>query len=229
MMPALEKILSKIPVLPVVGIICAYLAYDYYDWLNSPSSELGQKKAALKQSKQTLETAKKKLVSAEEFFRQLDNQRLRIRQLTSQLENTKATLSTEVDVANFVKMVNLEAKKLRLTIKGIRPESQRKKEYYIEVPFTVQVKGAYVQVMMFFDRISKLQQVIRISDFGMKPSGSPYTKYVELEGGAQLVTYKYLGTHADEVVNKPEMRSRSETNESPKGTKEEKGSKETAT
>jgi hypothetical protein len=40
----------------------------------------------------------------------------------------------------------------------------------------------------------------------MKPTGGVQTKYVELTGTVQVVTFKYKGTQADEIINKPEMR-----------------------
>ena len=85
-----------------------------------------------------------------------------------------------------------------------------KKEYYVETPFQLMFKGAYVQMMVFFDRVAKFQQLIRVSDFAVKPTSNVFTKYVELDGSVKLVTYKYLGTHADDVLNKDEMPSTSD-------------------
>ncbi len=204
-MELVNKLLNRVPILLITTLYCGWLGYEYYDWINSANSELGQKKTALKTSQQNLDKAKKKLETAEEFYKNLDVLRSRIRQLTTQLESTKAVLNAEIDIANFVRMISLEAKKLGLVIKGIRPESEQRKEFYIEVPFTVALKGAYVQVLVFFDRISKLQQIIHVSDFSMRPTGNTQTKYVELDGSTRVVAYKYLGTQADEVAKKESL------------------------
>jgi type IV pilus assembly protein PilO len=198
-MEALNKALNKVPIIIFIIAYCGWLSYDYYDWLNSPTSELGQKKTAIQNAKKTLDASKKKLAEADEFFKNLEVLRTRIRQLDSQLAASKNTLNNDVDIANFVRMVTLEAKKLGLVIKGIKPDGEVKKEYYVEVPFTVQFRGAYVQALVFFDRIAKISQVVTVSEFAMKPSGNAFTKYVELEGNAKIVAYRYLGTHADEV------------------------------
>lgn len=201
-MEGLEKILAKLPVIPLVVLACGYLGYLYYDWLSSVSSELGSRKAALSQTKEQLKTAKTNLETAENFFKGLDTQKIRIRQLTQQLENTKGTISADVDISNFIKMITLEAKKLRLVIKSIQPQSHQPRQYFTEVPFALEVKGAYAQLMLFFDRISKLQQIIQVGDFSMKPTGSIFTKYVELDSSVQLLTFKYLGTGEDEIARK---------------------------
>lgn len=204
-MEALNSILARIPVMLLVIGYCGWQSYDYYEWLNSPTSEYGSKLQTLATTKQNLEVAKKKLKDAEDFFKNFEALKTRIRQLALELENTKAVLNTEIDLANFVRMLSLEAKKIGLNIKGIRPDQEKKRDFYTEVPFTVVLKGAYVQALVFFDRIAKLQQVIHITDFGMRPSGNVFTKYVELEGTVRVAAFKYLGTDADEIGKKAEL------------------------
>ncbi|MGE4231958.1 MAG: type 4a pilus biogenesis protein PilO [Bacteriovoracia bacterium] len=223
-MEAIEKLLGRLPILALIIAYSSYLGYEYWDWMQSDSSELGQKKAAVMNAHQNLEMVKKKLETAQEFYKNLDTIRLRVRQLTGQLDQTKEALTSEVDVAKFIKMITMEAKKLRLTIKAIKPAAEVKKDYYIEVPFNVELKGAYVQQMVFFDRISKLRQLIRVSDFIMKPTPNIATKYVELDGNVQLVAFKYLGTTADDIANKTkEEADKSEKMEDPKKSAKEKG------
>lgn len=204
----LQKTLARLPIVLFAMLYCGWLTYDYYDWLNSPESELGMKKSSVESAKVELEQMKKKLATGEEFFKNLDAIRARIHTLTAQLDATKSVLSADIDIANFVRMVTLEAKKLGITIKGIKPEQDSKKEYYIEVPFTVGLKGAYVQLLVFFDRVAKFQQVIRISDFQMRPISGNTKKYVELDGAVKLVSYKYLGSAADDVVKKDTMKGK---------------------
>src|SRR5690349_17495719 len=110
-MQGLNKILAKFPIIPLVAIYCGWLAYSYHDWMTSADSELGMKRAAITQTRHDLEMAKKKLATGEEFFKNLDSIRTRIRQLTTQLDATKTTLSADIDIANFVRMLTLESKK----------------------------------------------------------------------------------------------------------------------
>jgi type IV pilus assembly protein PilO len=213
-MEGLAGPLNRIPIMFIAILVCGYLSYDYWSWTTSPQSELGQKKASFEAAKNDLVNLKKKLAAGEEFYKNLEPLRARIVTLTQQLESTRTTLSADIDIANFVRMINLEAKKLGVVIRGIRPEGDRKKDYFIEVPFSVSLRGAYVQILVFFDRIAKFQQVIRIDDFEMKPSGNTFTKYVELEGKVKLLAYKYLGTKADEIAQKSAA-NKSTANETP--------------
>ncbi|MBI3558147.1 MAG: type 4a pilus biogenesis protein PilO [Deltaproteobacteria bacterium] len=200
-----QKLLARLPILAVGLLYCCYLAYDHYDWMNSSASELGMKKASVVSAKTEFETMKKKLSSGEDFFKNLDAIRERIKALTLQLDSTKTSLSGDIDIANFVRIITLEVNKLNFQIKGIKPEQEKKLDYYVEVPFIVNLKGAYVQILVFFDRVSKFQQVIRISDFSLKPTGNPSSKFVELDATVKLVSYKYLGSSADDIVKSDRM------------------------
>jgi type IV pilus assembly protein PilO len=199
-MSAINRLLERLPLLMIAIIYCAYLAYDYQQWLTVPSSEFNMKKAELKQTKENLEKMKKKLDSLKEFEKNILAIKAEILQLMSQLDNAKSSLSDDVDIANFIDLISNEAKKLRLNIVKVKPEPEIKKDYYIEVPFTVEFKGAFIQVLVFFDKLARQRQIIHIQDFEMSPSGSNLTKYVELKGTIRLATYKYLGTQVDTMV-----------------------------
>ena len=204
-MENLQKILARLPILAMGLLYCCYLTYDHYDWMNSAGSDLGLKKAQVISDKTEFDAMKKKLTSGEDFFKNLDAIRERIKALTVQLDSTKTSLSGDIDIANFVRIITLEVNKLNFQIKGIKPEAEKKSDYYIEVPFTVNLKGAYVQILVFFDRVAKFQQVIRISDFTLRPSGNASTKFVELDASVKLVAYKYLGSTADEIIKSDRM------------------------
>ena len=202
-MDQLKNLLTKLPVIPMLLMYCGWLAYDHYTWITSPSSELAVKKNGLITGNQAIETLKKKLIAGEQFYKNLEIIRARILQLNSELDSSKAILSADIDLANFVSMVSLEAKKLGLVIKGIRPEKEEKKDYYVEFPYTLSIRGAYVQILVFLDRIAKFQRVIGISSFSMKPLAiNNLSKYVALDGVAKLVAYKYVGSAAVEVPEK---------------------------
>ncbi len=201
-MRGLNQLFQRIPIALIAVGFLAYLAGSYYIWTTSDTSELALRKQALVNSQQNLTQLQAELAKAEAFLQSLDTIRARIRALAQQLEETKDSLSSEVDIGNFVKILNLESNKVKLRLKGIKPEVERKRDYYVEVPFVINLKGAYIQILVFLDRISRFQQIVNISDFQLKPSGNNLTNYVELDGSVRLVTYKYLGSSADQIGKK---------------------------
>ena len=201
-MEQLNDLLRKIPIVPIAILYCLYLGYGYYDWKNAPTSEYFRKKNELKTTKDTLQTQKNKLKEAQEFIAKLETQKANIAQLTSQLESAKVLFGQEIDVASYIRTISTEAKKINVSIKNIKPEAEVAKEFYVEVPFTIGIRGAFVQFLVLFDRLSRMQQISRISSFNFKPSNSAATKFTEIEGDLKLVTYKYKGSEADKIKTK---------------------------
>ncbi len=210
MIQSLDVLFQRIPVIPLFFAFLGYFAWDYYQFVNSPDSELNGRRKNLAQAQISLTNSKQKLATAEDFFKNLDSIRARIVALSKQLEETKSSLNSDIDIGNFIRMITMEAKKIGLNIKSIKPEANKKADFYLEVPFNIAVRGAYVQILVFFDRIVRLSQIVRVAKFEFKPLGNTLSKYVELEGQGTLFTYKYVGTSADDVIHQDWMKGNDE-------------------
>lgn len=201
-MGSLNAILNRIPIITLTLIALGYMGYQTYEWFNSSTSELGSKIQESQVLIKTLETTKVKVKLAEEFSRSLETLKSEIKQLSAQLENSKNILSAEFDVGDFVSIVTHEAKKLGIIVKGIAPEAGVQKEFYVEVPFRLLISGAYVQMLVFFDRISKLTQIVKVADFDLKSVGNIKVKYVPIAGSVKLVAYRYFGAKEEDIKSK---------------------------
>lgn len=69
-----------------------------------------------------------------------------------------------------------------------QPKAEIKKDFYAEIPVSIQVAGNYHNVGLFFDRVSNLPRIVNIQEIKMIP----------LKGGDKLitsctaVTYKFI-------------------------------------
>lgn len=196
----IKETLAKVPVALVALAYLAYLGWGAYKLHTSEDSPLVMKQAQIQEieaEKQALET---KVRSANEFFKSLDLKRNELRVLASKLDGMKGTLSTEVDIPNFIKMVVTEAKRIGMTVASIQPARASNGEYYREQPFEMNFRGVYVQLVVFLDRMANAKSIVRVDDFEMRPVRSGTGQFVELEGTIRLKAYSYLGTKADEVA-----------------------------
>ena len=199
-MDQIRELIEKIPV-PVLMILgLAYLGYDYYDFTTSPSSPLIQKTTQIASAKKEIQVLGEKVKKAQEFFRSLDAKRAEIRGLAQQLDQMKTTLSDKLDISVFIKMLITEAAKVGLRVLSIKPTESKKHEYYVEQSFDVNMRGVFVQLLAFLDRLSSLERIIRVDGMDVKRMGSSLAPYVELAGTLQVKTYKYLGSKADDLA-----------------------------
>jgi Tfp pilus assembly protein PilO len=198
----LIEILNKIPFpLVYLGII-GTLGYHYYD-LNYPeASKLKQTEATLVSVQGESAKIEDNIRKANEFKKRLETKRAEIRQMAQELDSMKATLSENLDIPAFVKMVVTEARKVGLMVTGIKPSPEQvRKEYYAEQAFDLNFRGVYAQLLVFLDRLSQAQKIVRVDNFTVHPiATASISRYVELEGLVQVKAYYYLGSKADDIA-----------------------------
>lgn len=195
----LSELLEKIPILPLFFLGLVYLGWDGYQFVTDPTSPLGQKQTQLTAVQAENVRLEDKVKKAKEFFKSLDIKREEIRTLATQLEQMKTTLSDQLDVPRFIKLVITEAAKTGIRVVSIKPTEPKSYEYYLEQPFDLTFRGVYVQVLVFLERLANLDRVIRVDSFDIKRQGSSLAQYVDLGGVIRIKTYKYVGSRADEV------------------------------
>ena len=202
-MDQLKEALAKLPMIPLLVIWAAFLVYDYYTFTTDPASELANRKSEIQSVKESNIKLENEIKKVEEFRANLESIRVELRNAAQKLDSFKATISENLDVAEFTKLTTTEAKRVGISMAGIKPLDQTKKEYYIEQPFEFAFRGAFVQLVVLLKRLSNLQKVVRVDNFEVRPISSPNARIVELQGTMQIKAYRYLGSRADEVSQTP--------------------------
>lgn len=199
-MDQLKDILNKVPLTLVVFLVLAYHGYLYWEFISAPESELVSTQTRSQQLEASNQALDKKIKDAEEFYKNLDKKREEIRALAVELDDMKATLSEEIDIADFIRMVVTEAKKVGLSVKSIKPTVMNQRDFYDEQVFELSFRGVYVQLFVFLERLAKANRIVRMDDFKLKRAGPSTAPYVELEGTVFLKAYRYRGSRADEIA-----------------------------
>lgn len=97
-----------------------------------------------------------------ETARKLPEFRAEVGDLEAKLDNLKAILPEEKDVAELLRRLQTIASQSNLTIKHFRPRAIAVKELHAEWPIELEVEGAYHNVGQFLDRVSKLPRIINV-------------------------------------------------------------------
>ena len=112
---AVEKLkaaLARIPIGLLLAVYAGYLGFDYYTFTAAPESPLIQKQSeyeALKKDNVVLQT---KIKKANDFFKSLDAKKSELRKLAQTLEELKGTVTTDIDIPGFMKMIVTEARRV---------------------------------------------------------------------------------------------------------------------
>ena len=104
--------------------------------------------------------------------RRLPEFQAQVTELERKLENLRAVLPEQKDVADILRRVQGLATQSNLTILRFTPQESKQQVLYAELPFKIQAEGTYHNLGFFFDRISKFNRIINVGEISIKPKTS---------------------------------------------------------
>jgi type IV pilus assembly protein PilO len=99
--------------------------------------------------------------------------RLQVSELETRLQNLKAVLPEEKDVADLLRRLQVEAARSSLEIKGFKPSATVTKQLHAEWPIALELEGTYHNLALFFDRVGKFTRIVNISGLDVKGKEKP--------------------------------------------------------
>ena len=124
-----------------------------------------------KSQRETNAAAQQKLEAKLKENAELESYRPKLKEIEQQLVNLKQQLEIErrivpdeKEVDGFMRMLDAEASKAGVEIRRYTAKGYGQKEFYTEVPFDVELDGPYYSMLNFFDRVSKLERIVNVSN-----------------------------------------------------------------
>ena len=162
-------------------VVTGALYYFYYMPISDQNDATRKKVASLKAENDSLRPYESKL-------KDLDVQ---ISNLTQQLEQMKQIVPDTKEADNFIRMVNATAIASGIEVRSYTTKPTVQKEFFVEAPFELELDGPYYSVLTFFDKMSKLERIVNVSDLQMATPSN---------GGLAKVKRKYTYAPTETVV-----------------------------
>jgi type IV pilus assembly protein PilO len=150
-------------VIAVALLATAGLYYTVFKSQRDQNLDAQQKLEAKQKENRELEAYRPKLAEIE---RQLAS-------LKQQLEIERRIVPDEKEVDGFMRMLDAEASKAGIELRRYTAQPVAQKEFYSEVPFSVELDGPYYSVLGFFDRVGKLERIVNVSGLMMASTRKP--------------------------------------------------------
>lgn len=103
-------------------------------------------------------------------LKQIDQQ---LAELKQQLEIEQRIVPDEKQVDTFMTMMDGEAQKAGVELRRYLAKDVKSQQYYSEVPFDLEIDGPYYSVLNFFDRVSKLERIVNVSNLAVATTKNP--------------------------------------------------------
>ena len=157
--------LNKLPWYAQVGMFAVLglggIAAFYYFYAAPMQAEMAEREKRLATLRADINKGMTTATKLTEF-------REEVTKLQGRLDNLKAVLPEQKDVADLLRRIQTLATQSNLTIKGFKPMGTSTKQLHAEWPIALQLDGTYHNLGMFFDRISKFSRIINVSNITIK-------------------------------------------------------------
>src|SRR6476646_9737996 len=122
---------------------------------------------------------------------ELESYRPKLKQIEQQLAELKQQLEIEQRIVpdekqldGFITMLDGEAQKAGVELRRYTAKDVKQQQYYTEVPFEMELDGPYYSALNFFDRVSKLERIVNVSNMIVATTKNP-------SGAKAKRTYQY--------------------------------------
>ncbi len=131
------------------------------------------------------------LQEKQEIAGNLSKFRKRVEFLQQKLEEKKKNLPDDANLDQLLKTLNELSEKSDMRIVKFTPKAEVKKQFYAEIPVQLEIQGNYHEIATFFDKVSKEERIVNITNIAL---GTPVVKNgkVVLEGSCLAKTFRAL-------------------------------------
>ena len=94
------------------------------------------------------------------------------KQLENQLSTLQRIVPSEKEVDDFVRLLQNEASVAGITVRRYTAKPAIQAQYYVEVPFELELDGSYYDVMQFYERLGRVERITNVTDLRMGGLGT---------------------------------------------------------
>jgi type IV pilus assembly protein PilO len=111
------------------------------------------------------------------------------KKVDQQFEAALRLLPNEMEIPELLTQITKLGTESNLDISYFRPQSNRTKGFYAEIPISLQIKGTYHDVAVFFEKVGNMERIMNIQNVTMKPEKERSTV---LNVTCDAITYTFV-------------------------------------
>jgi type IV pilus assembly protein PilO len=147
-----------------------------------------------------LDTLEKEITLAKVRAKNLRKLEAEFAKAQGDLKVAMKLLPTTSEIPSLLKNITKLGNDSNLEFLLFQPENQISKEFYVEIPVSIEVLGSYHDVAIFFDKVGKLDRIVNVINVNMIPTSQLSTT---LKTSCKATTYMFK-EHKTEKENQTE-------------------------
>lgn len=139
----------------------------------------------LKKEQQMLDS---RLLRAQAKVRQLKHLENEMQKAQAEFKMVKKKLPEQKEIPSLLANISRSGHEAGLEFLLFQPGTEIRKDFYAEIPVSINVSGSYHEVALFFDKVSRLSRIVNIDNINM--SGN--TTDNKLSTTCMAITYRFV-------------------------------------
>ncbi|MBN1833571.1 MAG: type 4a pilus biogenesis protein PilO [Deltaproteobacteria bacterium] len=111
-------------------------------------------------------------------------------QVDDQYKEALKLLPDSKEIPSLLTTLSRLGAEASLDIRHVRLQQDRPKDFYFEIPVSLEVSGPYHNVAVFFDKVGGMERIVNILNVSMRPIQASSTTLVTT---CDAVTYRFKG------------------------------------
>ena len=169
----------------------AFYALDYMP----KAEEIANAKDDVDRLEQQLRTVKIRARSLQKF----KDEYAKVQKL---FQEAAKLLPDKREIPNLLKNISQQGLDAKLEFRYFSPQPEKPKDFYMEIPVSMKVRGEYRNVLDFFDRVGRMDRIVNILNIRIKPDKPLST---ELLTRCTAITYRFK---SEEDVKKEQKKKK---------------------
>jgi type IV pilus assembly protein PilO len=176
----------KMPVRILILLGTVVLLGGLFIWLvyMPKSEEIKKTKVQIASLETKLNRAKVRAKNLKKFEREF-------KRVDAQFKEALRLLPNKKEIPKLLKNITKLGTDSKLEFRRFRPRKTKTRDFYVEIPVSIEVSGSYHSVAVFFDRVGRMDRIVNILNVSMKPVKGLSTNLVTT---CDAVTYSFRGT-----------------------------------
>lgn len=109
-------------------------------------------------------------------------------QLDAQFRKVLKLLPNEREIPRFLRSITHLERDSNIEFLLFIPKEERTRGFFIEIPVSMEIKGNYHDIALFFDKVGRMDRIVNISDISMRPISEYSTRLITR---CEAVTFRF--------------------------------------
>ncbi len=139
----------------------------------------------------------RKIAKAKLKAKKLDQFKAKKASVDEEFKKALKLLPDKKEIPSLLRSITQLGSDSKLVFRLFSPGKERAKNFYYELPVSIEVSGPFHNVAAFFDKVGRMERIVNINNVSMKPLKLRST---DLITKCEAVTYRFKGK--DDVKKK---------------------------